>query len=374
MQPVADGANRFAADFYARLRGEPGNLFVSPFSLHAALAMTADGANGATRDEMVNALHLPADRTAALFAGDLGRFYTGTGKPYQLSVANALWGQTGYPFRPDFLSRQQDRFGAGLTPLDFKADPEQCRGTINRWVEQKTKNRITDLIPAGAIDEATRLVLTNAIYFKGTWQDQFKPMWTKDAPFRLADGTTKPTPMMTRTATYQYTEADGLQLLQLPYKGGELAMVVVLPATPDGLPAAEAKFTAETLAKWTAALAPHEVVVKLPKFKLDVRTKPVPALKELGIRAAFTRQADFGGMSDDRDGLFISDVLHKAFVAVDEEGTEAAAATAVVMATPAAAPIKRPEPKVFTADRPFLFLIRDVQHGTVLFVGRLTNP
>jgi serpin B len=373
MQTVADGANTFAFDLFGQLRGEAGNLFFSPYSLHAALAMTADGANGRTRDEMIAALKLPADRDKGLAAGDLGRFYTGKGKPFELATANALWGQAGYPWRPDWLARQKDRFGAALTDMDFKGDPDGSRRTINRWVEARTKDRIKDVIPEGVIDPRTRMVLTNAIYFKGTWQDQFDKKWTKDGPFRLADGTTKQTPLMHRTDDYRYAEADGVQLLELPYKGGELSMVVVLPGKPDGLPAVEAKLSAATLAEWLRGLTTQKVVVTLPRFKLDVRAKPVPALKALGIKQAFTDAADFGGMSSDPHGLMISDVVHKAFVEVNEEGTEAAAATAVVM-RPAAAAVKQPEPKVFTADRPFLFLIRDVQHGTVLFAGRLASP
>lgn len=375
MQTVADGANKFAFDFYGQLKGEPGNLFVSPYSLHAALAMTADGANGKTRDEMVSVLKLPADRTQSLAAGDLGRFYTGKGKPYELATANALWGQTGYPWRPDWLGRQKDRFGAGLTNLDFKADPEACRQTINKWVEQQTKDRIKDLVPKEGIDPVTRMVLTNAIYFKGQWQDEFDKRATRDGPFRLADGSTKPMPLMNRTAGYRYAEADGVQLLELPYKGGELSMVVVLPEKPDGLPAVEAKQSTDTLAGWLKGLTNQQVAVALPRFKLDVRAKPVPALQTLGMKLAFDQvRADFSGMTSGGPGLYVSDVFHKAFVDVNEEGTEAAAASAVVMKERSAAPIDRPKPKVFRADHPFLFLIRDVKHGTVLFVGRLTNP
>lgn len=375
MQTVTDGANTFAFDLYGQLKATTGNLFFSPYSLHAALAMTADGANGKTRDEMAGVLKLPADRDKSLAAGDLGRFYTGAGKPYELTTANALWGQTGYPWRPDWLARQKDRFGASLTDLDFKGDPEGGRKTINRWVEQKTRDRIKDLVPAGVIDPTTKMVLTNAIYFKGKWQDEFNKQWTKDGPFKLADGTTKQTPLMNRTAGYRYAEADGVQLLELPYKGGELSMVVVLPGKPNGLPAAESKLSADTLTGWLKGLTHQEVIVTLPRFKMEVRTAPVPALKALGMKLAFDhRGADFSGMTSDPQGLFISDVVHKAFVDVNEEGTEAAAATAVVMAPMAAAPIKRPPPKVFRADHPFLFVIRDVQHGTVLFAGRLTNP
>ena len=198
LQAVADGNNSFACDLYARLRDGKGNLFLSPYSIHTALAMTATGTKAATRDQMTKVLHLPADEAKALASGDLGRFYAAGGKPYELSVANALWGQKGLPWRPEFLTLQRDRFGAGFQEADFAANADAERVRINKWVESQTRDKIKDLIQPGQVNELTRMVLANAIYFKGKWAEEFKPENTKDAPFRLAEGGSVPVPLMHR--------------------------------------------------------------------------------------------------------------------------------------------------------------------------------
>ena len=377
VQAAADGVNRFTFDFYARVRAKPGNAFVSPYSIATAFAMLADAANGPTRDELLTTFHLPPDVAAA---GDLGRYYAAGGKPYELSVANALWGQAGYPWKPEYLARQRERFGASLTSHDFKRDPEGGRAAVNRWVEQRTKDRIKDLLPPRSVDEYTRLVLANAIYFKGKWQDEFKKAATSDQPFTKADGGKTPVPLMHRVGRYKYAQLDGFQVLELPYQGDELALAVVLPADHTGLPAVEAKLTAATAADWLGKLAPTpDVRVFLPRFKVDAECPLPTTLKEMGVKLAFDKdRADLLGLvthlPPGDDNLYVSGAFHKAFVEVAEEGTEAAAATGVVVAAPMSAHPNPTPPVVFRADRPFLFLIRDVKHGTVLFVGRYAGP
>lgn len=366
MQDVSDGCNRFALDLYGKLREKPGNLFFSPYSIHAALGMTADGAGGTTRDQMMKVLHLPGERDKALAAGDLGRFYAAGGRDYELSVANALWGQKGFPWRPEFLARQKERFGAGFSEADFRADPEAERVRINGWVEEKTRDRIQELLKPGVVDRQTTMVLANAIYFKGRWAEQFDKTKTRDGEFHLADDKTVTAPLMHHSGTYRHGHFDGAKVLEMPYQGGDLSMVVVLPQEPDGLPAVEKRLTADLLSKWIAGLQQVEHFdVTLPRFKMTWDAELSTPLKALGMTEAFGGGADFTGMAETSPGS-ISAVVHKAFVDVNEEGTEAAAATAVVMRASA--------PSGFRADRPFLFLIRDVKHGTILFLGRLTDP
>jgi serpin B len=376
MQAVADGGNRFALDLYGQLREKPGNLFFSPYSVHGALAMTADGANDTTRDQMVKVLHLPADQDQALAVGDLGPYYTARSGSYELSVANRLWGQTGYPWRPEFLDRQKQRFGAGFEEADFQADPDAVRRRVNGWVEEKTAGRVRDLFLQPDITTNARMVLANAVYFKAKWADAFKPDHTRDADFRLADGGTVSVPLMFRGGKYRYADPAGFQVLELPYRARDLALVVILPREPNGLPAIEHRLTAENLTAWLGGLgSTDDVQVYLPRFKLEYRFELPDNLRALGMTDPFDpARADFSGMAPVQpDGrLFLSAAVHKAFVAVDEAGTEAVAATGVTVSVATAR--DRREPVVFRADRPFLFLIRDVKHGTVLFLGRLTDP
>jgi serpin B len=370
VQAVADANHRFAFDLYARLRAEPGNLFLSPYSVHAALAMTADGANGATRDQMTKVLHLPADRDKGLAAGDLGRFYTRPGRPYELALANALWGQQGFPWRPEFLARLKARFGAGLGEADFAANPDAARQRINAWASDRTRGKVPAVLGPGDVTPLTRMVLANAIYFKSDWQWKFHKSATADAPFLLADGGRTTAPLMHQEAEFRYADGDGFQVLEMPYKGGDLAMVVVLPAKPDGLPAVEQRVTPEALAKWRAAGRDRPVRVWLPRFRVEAGFSLGDVLGDLGMTAAFDPQAaDFSGLV--RERVFLARVVHRAFVDVNEEGTEAAAVTGIGGNLPAPVP---PPPVDFRADRPFLFLIRDVKHGTILFLGRVVNP
>lgn len=376
----AAGNTAFALDLYAKLRAGKGNLFVSPFSISTALAMTSAGARGTTLDEMTKALHLPADPHAAF--GQLLFRLNGTKldikRRYELTAANAIWAQQGYPWRAEFKELTQTYYGAGLVETDFKKEPEAARKRINDWVEKETREKIKELIPPGFIDPLTMMVLTNAVYFKGDWAAQFKKERTKDQPFHLAEGKKVDAPLMTQTDTFRYAEVvtsqktrsgERAQLLELPYAGNDLSMLVILPERRFGL--LEEELSARSLAEWTTALSPQRVQVFLPRFKMEM-SEPLllnEPLKALGMKAAFGGSADFSGMHSGREKLFISAVLHKAFVDVNEEGTEAAAATGVIMARASAARLP-----VFRADRPFLFLIRENKTGTVLFLGRCENP
>jgi serpin B len=380
-QPAADaravvqGNNAFAFDLYGQLRSKEGNLFFSPYSISAALAMTSAGARGQTLDEMTKTLHYPAQETLhpgfqALTAGLNGDPNVRRG--YQLSTANALWGQEGFGFRPDFLKLTRDHYGAGLREVDFGDEPT-ARRTINAWVEKETHDKIKDLIPPNLLTADTRLVLTNAIYFKGDWASQFKKDRTRDEPFFLADGKQVKTPLMHQTGTFGYAETATCQALELPYVGKDLSLLVLLPTKADGLAALEKGFSADTVNGVLGRLrATQDVDVTLPKFKTTAAFRLEAELMALGVKRAFGGGADFSGMAGSPGDLFISSVVHKAFVEVNEEGTEAAAATAVTLGgTSSAVPPPKP---VFRADHPFVFLIRDNKSGTILFLGRLADP
>jgi serpin B len=368
------GNTEFALSLYGRLRGRDGNLFFSPYSISTALAMTCEGARGQTADEMAKALHFTPDRDRlrAAFAALLAQTRAGKEGDYQLSVANALWGQSGIGFLPDFLNHTRESYGAGLREVDFAGSTEAARQAINAWVEQQTKDKIKDLLPPGVLTGDTRLVLTNAIYFKGFWALQFKKSATKEEPFRTAGGGPVKAPLMHQTGDFKYADGGDFQALELPYRGDDLSMVVLLPKKADGLAALEQKLTGPNLRAWLGKLRKQEVQVALPKFKMTREFNLNATLKALGMRRAFVPGgADFSGMAGSVGRkLFIQAVVHKAFVDVNEQGTEAAAATAVGVATTS----EPPPPPVFRADHPFVFLIRDNRSGSALFLGRLTNP
>lgn len=375
---LAEGNNAFACQMYRRLAAKPGNHFFSPYSISAALAMTYAGARGKTEVQMAKVLHFPLseNRLHAAFK-DLGEALNAGGKerPYQLSVANALWGQKGYEFLAPFLGVVNRNYGGGLRRVDFVGDTEGARKTINTWVEEQTQQKIKELIPEGILDKLTRLVLTNAIYFKGDWASQFDKKRTSEERFTAVSAIqrrikTVQVPMMHQKGKFGYLETPQMQVLEMPYVGGDLAMMVLLPRekTAESLAEVEKSLSAENLKKWASLLRKQEVVVSLPKFKATSSYRLDDALKSMGMSDAFSRAADFSGM-DGTKFLYITAVLHKAFVDVNEEGTEAAAATAVVMALRS---ISRPT--VFRADHPFLFLIRHVKTGSILFMGRMMNP
>lgn len=372
VRAAARSGNAFAFDLYGRLKGEEGNLFFSPASISTALAMTSAGARGETEKQMASVLHfdLPPRQLHAAY-GTLGDVLNASNKNYKLSTANRLWSAKNYPFRREYLALTRDSYGAELAQLDF-ARTEEARRTINGWVEQKTHDRIKDLIPAGVLDRDTRLVLTNAIYFKGNWADEFQKEATKDEPFRLAAGGKIRAALMRQTDEFRYGEAEGLQLLELFYAGGDLSMLVLLPREV-GLEPLERKLTAENVERWSSELGSREVELYLPRFKTTSEFRLGETLEAMGMSLAFTDAADFSGMSSS-EALKISEVLHKAFVEVNEQGTEAAAATGVVLAPTSAAPREPEPPAVFRADRPFVFLIRDQRTGAILFLGRVADP
>ncbi len=379
---AAEGSNRLALDLYAQLRLRGGNLFFSPYSIATALAMTSAGARGQTADEMARVLHCPPrpDRTHPAFAA-LIRQINGDGRPrpYQLDTANALWSQQGYGFLPDFLQLTQKHYGAGLNEVDFVAATEAARLTINAWVEARTRDRIKELLKPTDVTPDTRLVLTNAVYFKGDWAIAFPAKQTREGPFHVTADRTIDVPLMQLTASFGYSDGGSFQVLELPYRdaeaqqdfpgaSGELSMLIVLPKAVDGLGKVEQSLTVEGLAGWRPQRW-GEVNLTLPKFRATQEFELSEALTQLGMAGAFGPGADFSGMTGRLD-LFISKVIHQAFVDVNEQGTEAAAATAVGM-TMSCMP---PPPVDFRADRPFLFLIRHNPSGAILFLGRLAEP
>lgn len=337
--------------------------------------MTYTGAKGKTAEEMAAVMHFDPD-VAKLCAGyaALVKEINGGGevRGFQLSTANALWGQKGYGFLPEFLDPLKASFGAGLNEMDFAKDADGARKTINAWVEKETQDKIKDLIPPGALDRMTRLVLTNAIYFKAAWAEPFKKENTKNGPFHLAGGGTVTVPMMRQVHGHGYLETGDLQVLNMPYEKFAVSMTILLPKKADGLGKVEQSITADQVAAWVAGLKHARADVTLPKFKVTEECLLAQTLVAMGMPTAFDgAKADFSTMNGGKEPLWISEVIHKAFVDVNEAGTEAAAATAVVMLGSAARP---GEPVVFRADRPFVFLIRDVRSGCVLFMGRMANP
>lgn len=370
VETVVQGNTEFALDLYQKLRTVEGNLFFSPYSISTALAMTYAGARGNTRVQMAQALHFPLvqEQLHPAFAsleaklGDIGR------KGHiQLRVANALWPQKGYALLEEFLALTKQHYGVLITTVDY-GDAETARCKINDWVEEKTENKIQDIIPPGILDALTRLVLVNAIYFKGSWASRFDQHLTSDAPFWVTPDEQVQVPMMRQVHEFGYGEGDGLQVLELSYAGDDLSMVVLLPRERDGLAKLEESLTAENLDTWTRELWSSEVQAFLPRFEITFPFKLNNTLKSMGMVDAFGN-ADFSGM-DGTKLLYIAAVLHKAFVAVNEEGTEAAAATAVVGAA-RGLPLS---PPTFRADHPFVFLIRENSTGSILFLGRVVNP
>jgi serpin B len=366
---LVQGNTAFALDLYGKLSEKEGNLFCSPFSLSAALSMTSAGARGKTLDEMARVLHLPAqEKLHPAFKALLAQVNAG-GKGYQLSSANRLWGQKGFPFLPEFLALTRDNYGAGLQEVDFAGATEEARQKINAWVEKETNDKIKELLKQGVLNSNSRLVLTNAIYFKGDWVSRFKKERTEEAPFTLADGKKVQAPLMRQDGPFDYADEGTFQALQLPYVGKDLSMVVLLPKKLDGIGDLEKALTPKLLDAVLARLHPAKVEVALPKFKMTSEFSLGQTLGDLGMPTAFGNAANFSGI-DGKEDLFISAVVHKAFVEVNEEGTEAAAASGVVVELKSEPP---PRP-VFRADHPFVFLIRDNRTGSILFLGRLSDP
>ncbi|HEY1661344.1 MAG TPA: serpin family protein [Verrucomicrobiae bacterium] len=375
-QTVATDNTAFAINLYGQLRTRAGNLCFSPYSISTALAMAYGGARNRTAEQIAQTLHfdLPPDKLHPAFA-ELGANLNAVQQKgrVELATANSLWPQQGFGFLPDYLALCQKDYGTSITPVDYQNHTEEARKTINYWVEIRTKGKITELLPPGMVSSSTRLTLVNAIYFKGKWASPFETNLTANQPFHLSPEQSITAPLMRQTANFGYAEFPGLQVIELPYAGGNLSMIVLLPDKIDGLDSFEAELTTQNLASWTTDLLSQKVIVSLPKFKITSKFSLANTLAKMGITDAFQSElADFSGMDGQKD-LFINVVEHKAFVEVNEEGTEAAAATAVLVNFGGAS-INPPPTPVFRADHPFLFLIRDNHSGSVLFLGRVTNP
>jgi serpin B len=366
------GDTAFAVDLLHQVGGADGNLFFSPHSISQALAMTYAGAAGTTATQMADALHFtlpPATLHAAMDRLDLelasrATAATSDTRPFQLHVANAIWGQDGAPFQAPFLDTLAVNYGAGLHVVDYAHAAETARGTINDWVAARTNDKILDLLPVGSVDAGTRLVLTNAIYFSAAWAHPFEASATADGAFTTTGGPVA-VPMLHEVAELSYGAGDGYQAAEIPYDGEQLSMVVIVP---DALASFQAALTPDKLAAVLHALSTASVTLTLPKFRFTAPLSLAPALQALGMVDAFGPAADFSGIDGARD-LQITGVLHKGFVGIDEAGTEAAAATAVVVGTTSV-----PEPHTLVVDRPFLFAIRDRPTGAILFVGRVVDP
>ncbi|MDY6986052.1 MAG: serpin family protein [Candidatus Thermoplasmatota archaeon] len=365
---VVDANNLFALDLFSQLKkkNESGNIFFSPYSISVALTMTYEGARGETAEEMENLLHIPEDdyirrQNFARIINEINR----EDKKYELSTANALWAQKNYNFLEEYLKIVEMYYGGRVTNLDFVGETEESRQTINRWVEEQTNNRIKELLHEGDIDLLTRLVLTNAIYFKGRWLLQFDPEDTMELKFTSIDGEKKSAPMMRVKGEFNYGETDEGQILEMLYEDEDLSMVFILP---EDIRSAEENLTPEKLSEWKDAMVKQEVEVLIPRFKLETRYNMKETLKEMDMILPFSDDADFSGM-DGTHHLKIDNVIHQAFIEVTEEGSEAAAATAVVIVA-----MGMPTVPVFRADHPFIFLIQQRDTGSILFMGRVGDP
>jgi serpin B len=385
----AAAANAFGLDLYARFRaGQQGNLALSPASIVVALAMTRAGARGATAEEMDRVLRVDWDGQAGQ-AGDAAAMHDEAAAllrawndpartSYELRVVSRLFGALGHAFEPPFLALTAERYGAPLESLDFRGDAGGSRQRINDWIAARTSDRIRDLLPPLSIQPDTRLVLANAVYFLGRWARRFQPAATRPETFWAEGRREIRVPMMHQTERFRYAAVSGLKLLEMPYAGDELAMTVIVPDARDGLAELERRLSVAELDRWLAALADTRVAVALPRFRVapgeSVQLERL--LAAMGMPTAFTARADFSAMAnppnpDDR--LFLGAAYHKAFVQVDEAGTEAAAATALGMPL-GGPPRPAPAPPEVRADHPFLFLIRDLRSGIILFLGRLVDP
>lgn len=373
---LVQGNNQFACDLYARLGASTqGNVFFAPYSLSTALALAHAGAGGETAEQMTKALHLSQDANA-LHAGfaALQREMVGTNKPraVQFQTANALWGQKDYGFQPVFLSTLKEHYGATLHEVDFHQAAGEARKAINDNVEKLTQGKIRDLMPDGVLTNQTRLVLTNAIYFKGTWATPFAKGKTRDDPFSVSKDKKVKAAFMRLTCPVAYFEDSLLQAIELPYTGGDLGLVVLLPRKLDGLTEVDRALSAGHLADWSARLKTRKIDVHLPRFQLTGEFELKDALAGLGMTLPFNEaRADFSRMTENEAPLCLAAVVHRAFVEINEEGTEAAAATAVIAKPRSLANLGQP---VFRADHPFVFLIRDRRSGNILMIGRLCNP
>lgn len=371
----AGGNNLFAVNLFKQLSAAQGNIFLSPYSIRTALAMTYAGARGETASQMENALAFASEgeNLHAAFAESIDRLNSTAGCSYEMNIANSLWIDTTRTFLQPFIETNKRYYNAGIEQVDFMHDPESARTKINTWVETQTRQKIKDLIPPRGVSTETRLALVNAVYFKGRWDQAFDKELSRSAPFYCADGSTVEAELMTfsRAENLPFFAGDGFRVLELGYMGDSVSMVVVLPDKAGGLAAIEELLDEKLLSAWIAAMRTRPVNVFLPRFSITWGAENiVPHLRALGMRDAFVKgAADFSGIDGTRE-LLITGAFHKAFVDVNEEGTEAAATTGVVVGVTSLPP----EPEVFRADHPFLFLIREKKSGDILFMGRMAQP
>ena len=369
---VIEANNRFAINLYSQYKSEEGNIFFSPFSISTAMAMVYEGAEGKTAKEIKSVFGFPKyDNSRRNQYSNLLSEINKKDKEYALKTANALWAEQDFHFLDEYLTTVEKYYGGKTTNLDFKNEPEASRLIINNWVEDKTNDKIKDLLPEDVIDADTRLVLTNAIYFKAKWLIQFDADKTSDEYFRVNPDKSIKVPMMQPTSqksTFNYTQNKDLQILEMPYAGEDLSMLILLPLDDD-IEVLENSFTIEKLTEWKKSLRKRRVKIYIPKFKFETKYFMKNTLSNLGMPTAFTNSADFSGMTGTKD-LKIDKVIHQAFIEVNEEGTEAAAATGVKFAM-----TSRPPPTpIFKADHPFIFIIQQKETGNILFMGRVNNP
>lgn len=374
---LVQGNNAFALDIYQTLRSQEGNLILSPFSISLALAMTYAGARGSTQSQMAEALHfdLPQEKLHPAFNAldqDLasrGRGRSGEQEPLQLNIASAVWAEQTYPFLQEFLDLIASHYGAGVRLADFVNQFESVRQEINSWVFDQTEEKIRDLVPEGMLNSDTRMVLVNAIYFKADWLRQFDADDTIESPFHLLDGTEISVETMHQGMTVPYYRGDGFQAVELPYTGDTAAMLILLP-DEGRFESFESSLNSDLLEETLNGMQSTSMMLALPRFTYESAFNLSDALRSMGMVEAFDPEsADFSGMTA-REDLFISNVVHKAFVAVDEEGTEAAAATAVIIEATSAILYDLN----LTVDRPFVFILRDRPSGQILFIGRVLDP
>jgi serpin B len=370
---IVPAMNTFAIESYKQLTQTDANLILSPFNIATALSMALAGARGQTAAEMRSVLRLQDDPNYHAALGALVADLTKAAKDggNELLMANGLWVQKGFAIQPAFERTLAADYRASLTPLDFAGDSEAARSRINGWTEEHTKEKIKNLFPAGSLDARTRLVLTSAIYFYGKWQAPFVTTRTQPAPFILPGGATTQANFMNQTSRFGYADTPSAQILEMRYTGNGIAFDILLPKTAAGLSDLEKSLTNESLTGWLGSLSTRNVQVSVPKFRAESAFSLSGTLSNMGMPIAFTDKADFSGISS-KGGLSLSQVVHKAFVDVSEQGTEAAAATGIAIHATA---VRIPEQTVvFRADHPFVFLIRDTGSEAVLFIGRLMNP
>jgi len=366
---VVQANNQFAFDLYAKYNAQEGNIFFSPYSVSTALAMTYEGARGQTAEEMQKVFYFPEESVRRPGSAKIYNDLNKRDKDYQLNTANALWAQKDYQFSNEFLQIVESYYGGKVTNLDFVGETEKSRITINNWVEEQTNGKIKDLISPSGVNAVTRLILTNAVYFKGDWVLKFDKKKTHEADFKSPGQTVKAQMMSLagEKAKFNYIETEELQMIELPYEGEELSMLILLPKE-ETLGTLEKSLSLTKLNEWKKGLQEEKIDVYLPKFKFETKYLMAGDLAGMGMPTAFTWPgADFSGM-DGTKNLYIGQVIHQAYVEVDEEGTEAAAATAVMMMFGAA------RSNLFMADHPFIFIIQEKATGNILFLGRVTDP